>query len=412
MVWDALKTSKKMKHSLSAIWLDIANAYGSVPHRLIFFALRRYGIPEKWIDVIRKYYVGLWSKSFSGTDQSEWHLHLRGIFIGCTVSIILFLAAVNFLIEFVCRDYSCDDLTPMKAFMDDMFLMSDSIDQSKTLLDRCVTALTWAGMDFRASKSRSIVIFRGKLVEESPFTIKGERIPSIHERPIRFLGRQISSTLNDSEMLNSVVSALDAHLLLLDSCSLVGFQKAWVLQHLVLPRMRWLLQIYEFSISLVAKLEQKVSVYLRKWLNLHHSITSLALYSSISPCPLPLSSLVSVFKSAKVSGHLLLRDSSDPFVAEANPPLKAGRWNVSETVEQAESELNLAKITGKPNPGKAGLGLTLPSSLPRKGTKEYRKLISDIVLEFVEDADLAKAVQLSLQGSWVNWCDFIKTDVS
>ena len=36
MVWDSLKSAKHDKTSLSVIWLDVANAYGSVPHRLIY----------------------------------------------------------------------------------------------------------------------------------------------------------------------------------------------------------------------------------------------------------------------------------------------------------------------------------------------------------------------------------------
>ena len=97
VVWDELKSSKKEKIDLSAIWLDIANAYGSVPHQLIFFALRRYGISEKMISLFKMYYAGLWSVSLSHTAPSSWHLHQRGIFIGCTASIILFLSSMNVL---------------------------------------------------------------------------------------------------------------------------------------------------------------------------------------------------------------------------------------------------------------------------------------------------------------------------
>ena len=57
MVWESLKSSKASKSSVSAVWLDVANAYGSIPHKLIFFALIRYGVPEKWIDIVMSYYV-------------------------------------------------------------------------------------------------------------------------------------------------------------------------------------------------------------------------------------------------------------------------------------------------------------------------------------------------------------------
>ena len=43
MVWSALKDARKRGKSIAVLWLDLANAYGSVPHQLIIFALRRYG---------------------------------------------------------------------------------------------------------------------------------------------------------------------------------------------------------------------------------------------------------------------------------------------------------------------------------------------------------------------------------
>ena len=49
LVWEALKSAKSNKGSVACIWLDIANAYGSIPHKLIFFALKRYGIPQHWL---------------------------------------------------------------------------------------------------------------------------------------------------------------------------------------------------------------------------------------------------------------------------------------------------------------------------------------------------------------------------
>ena len=73
MVWSAPKEAGSNKTDLSTIWLDIANAYGSIPHKLIFFALERYGIPAKWISLLKNYYAGIHSKSFSEFGPSDWH---------------------------------------------------------------------------------------------------------------------------------------------------------------------------------------------------------------------------------------------------------------------------------------------------------------------------------------------------
>jgi len=80
---------------------------------------------------------------------------------------------------------------------------------------------------------------------------------------------------------------------------------------------------YEVPLSSVRKLEQNISSFIRNWLRLYHTISSLALYSSISLCPLPLKSLTWVMKAAKISGYLLLQDSSDT-VSNNCPSLKTG----------------------------------------------------------------------------------------
>ena len=59
VVWDELKSTKVEKANIAAVWLDIANAYDSVPHQLIFFALRCYGVHADTINLLKTYYNGL-----------------------------------------------------------------------------------------------------------------------------------------------------------------------------------------------------------------------------------------------------------------------------------------------------------------------------------------------------------------
>ena len=46
VVWDELRLIKIGKANIAAVWLDIANAYGSVPHLLIFFCLEMLWSPH------------------------------------------------------------------------------------------------------------------------------------------------------------------------------------------------------------------------------------------------------------------------------------------------------------------------------------------------------------------------------
>ncbi|GFO44178.1 reverse transcriptase [Plakobranchus ocellatus] len=47
MVWEAIQRAKLAKRNLHVVWLDLADAYGSVPHQMIQQALRMYHVPEE-----------------------------------------------------------------------------------------------------------------------------------------------------------------------------------------------------------------------------------------------------------------------------------------------------------------------------------------------------------------------------
>ena len=150
-----------------------------------------------------------------------------------------------------------------------------------------------------------------------------QTIPSIADNPVKFFGRTFSDALSDRYGADTLSSALTKGLDLTSNSGHRAVQKLWILQHLLVPRLRWPLLIYEIPISMVTKLEQKISCCIRKWLRLHNTTTNISLYSSSSPCPLPIKSLSSIMKSAKVSGQLLLQESADPYVSEAKVIIRA-----------------------------------------------------------------------------------------
>ena len=140
---------------------------------------------------------------------------------------------------------------------------------------------------------------------------------------------------------------------LIDKSYFKDTQKLWILQHLLIPRIQWPLLIYEVSMSCAITLEQKVSTFIRKWLHLLKSTSNVCLYGSCSPCPLPIRSLTSILKSAKISGHLLLRDSKDPLVSSTPPALKAGRCSVGKAGLVKSLPLNCLKRISAMHTGKS-----------------------------------------------------------
>ena len=125
----------------------------------------------------------------------------------------------------------------IRAFMDDLNLMSSSVSGVQNLLHRYVKALSWAGMYFRVGKSRSIVIVRGKSMNTTPFYVTEPStssdftnyIPSIHSVPVKFLGRIINSSLTDRNSIDELQQKLVLGLIIINKSSFKDTQKLWIL---------------------------------------------------------------------------------------------------------------------------------------------------------------------------------------
>ena len=94
------------------------------------------------------------------------------------------------------------------------------------------------------------------------------------------------------------------------------------------------------------------------------------------------------------------------------PVLKSGKWNVSDSADQAENLMAFKRVLGYHQTSKAGLGSFHLPNIPEKGSKEHRKSVTDAMAEIDEVDDYAAAVQLSVQGQWTKWLNYIKFDLS
>ncbi len=121
-----------------------------------------------------------------GDFTTRWQTLKKGIMVGCTISVALSFAAMNVLLKAggtQCRGPKADDGTrhpACRAFMDDITMMNPLIQGTLSSLERMTT---WAWMQFKPRKSRSLCILKGMLLE-SIFIIQGSEIPTVQEQGI------------------------------------------------------------------------------------------------------------------------------------------------------------------------------------------------------------------------------------
>lgn len=82
-----------------------------------------------------------------------------------------------------------------------------------------------------------------------------------------------------------------------------------------LPIILWPLLVYEFPLTTVEMIESTVSTYLKRWLGIPRSFSSVELYSTRSKLQLSLKSLAEAYKVTRQV--MMLRDSRDPQISTA-----------------------------------------------------------------------------------------------
>ena len=93
------RTGKVNNGKLAEFWLDLSNAYGTVPHKLVELTLLRYHVPENFRILLEDYYSRFRIRFSVGDYTTDWQNLKIGIIMGCIRSVIVFAAAINLLIE-------------------------------------------------------------------------------------------------------------------------------------------------------------------------------------------------------------------------------------------------------------------------------------------------------------------------
>ena len=191
-------------------------------------------------------------------------------------------------------------LPSMKAFMDDVTVISESKSHMEKLLKLLQGLFKWAVMKMKPSKSRSLSIIEGRC-QEIKFAIDNNVIPTIHEKSVNSLGHCYFLPLTHRHQWQDLLKQLKDGLHSIDKYDLIAKDKLWCVYFGLIPRLAWSMQIYQISLSRIEKMDCLISKFLKKWLGVPKSLTliQLALYSSSTKSKLHTKSLAEEFKLGK-----------------------------------------------------------------------------------------------------------------
>ena len=139
-------------------------------------------------------YYGLFKMQFTTrTHRTRWEDLQVGIPMGCTISLILFVLGMGVIVHNAKMESTGIELSPgkelppIRAFMDDLALLNRG-KLAAAVLRRLEELMDWGQLTFKAKKSRSLVLRKGKLDKEFHFSLGEEVILPVSDQPVKSLG--------------------------------------------------------------------------------------------------------------------------------------------------------------------------------------------------------------------------------
>ncbi|KAG2759384.1 hypothetical protein Pcac1_g28554 [Phytophthora cactorum] len=159
--------ARRKRKELHVVWYDFANAFGSVPHDLLWETLARQGVPNDFVDCCRGLYDDAAFTIGNAADGTTAPIGLRvGVFQGCPLSPHLFTAAIAPLLHALKRlpdtgvKLTGVDRPGAAAYADDLKTFSSSVDGVKRQHAVVVDFLRWTGMAANPSKCSTMSVQR------------------------------------------------------------------------------------------------------------------------------------------------------------------------------------------------------------------------------------------------------------
>lgn len=182
--------------NMTVAWLDLTNAFGSVPHAVMQKAIKALGFPKRFCKIVRD----LYEESFTavkanGEKTGEIEIE-AGTKQGDPISPLLFNLCMEPIIRAFKKRFP-DALqvqgypVSILAYADDLVIVARSPEEMEEMLAFIVSEAAKIGLTFNTKKCATLSLEKGRVAEDS-FKINGEKITALQEtESYEYLGIEI-----------------------------------------------------------------------------------------------------------------------------------------------------------------------------------------------------------------------------
>ncbi|KAG6929039.1 hypothetical protein G0U57_006544, partial [Chelydra serpentina] len=277
------QTTRRARKPCAIAWLDLANAFGSIPHHHIFDTLQEFGMPESFLRLIRELYEGC-STTIRSVEGETAEIPIRsGVKQGCPLSPIVFNLAMEPLLRAISDGADGFDLhgerVNVLAYADDLVLIADDPERLQGMLDTIGRAADWTGLRFNAKKCASLHVDGNTRdsVLTTEFLVQGESVVPLAEgQAYQHLGTptgfRVRQTPEDTiqEILQDAAK--------IDASLLAPWQKINALTTFLIPRIAFVLRGSAVAKVPLNKADNTIRKLVKSWLSLPQRASNEIIY--------------------------------------------------------------------------------------------------------------------------------------
>ena len=283
LLQSAINQARRTGQELCVAWLDLANAFPSVPHSHIFGTLALLGLPTETIAVIQDLYTDTTTRGMTSKGLTSPIRISSGVKQGCPLSPVVFDLAMEPIIRSITalRPLSFKlglvDLSVL-AFADDLALLAKNEVALQRQLDVASEAADWCGLSFKPPKCATLHLVRRETVD-SVFTIDENPIAVLSEgQHYRHLG--VPTGFRNRQTPEETLSSIGNDLDLLNESLLAPWQKIDAVVTFFVPRLDFILRGADVAVKPLKSIDKKMKKFVKNWLNLPQRASAEVVYIS------------------------------------------------------------------------------------------------------------------------------------
>ena len=192
------------KKQIHVCWLDLRNAFGSVPHDVIQFMMQHIGLPTHLCEIVKDLYTDASTTVVSNRAETKAINIGAGVKQGDPLSPMLFNIALEYLIRTVKQKHPKSGLNvhdkqlSIMAYADDLALISGDKQEMKAFLDTVSHVGNTTGLQFNAKKCATLS-FQGTKCLEAKFQIQNQEMQALKEgESYEYLGSKQGIMVNQT----------------------------------------------------------------------------------------------------------------------------------------------------------------------------------------------------------------------